>query len=442
MSKSTRLVLAFLVILALLVYFVVWTPFETKNTNPSAEAPSPPPVEISKVNITESSLAAASNPAFVQKEGTDKREKIVVESDNFEENTIYGRVINEQDEPLAKWSVRYLVEQTRINIVFTDIKGEFVIKDCKAVPFVLQIMEPRVKTNRTAAEVARDRPAKERIIIKIRDADRALASIIGTVYTFDGLPARDAKVDIFDSPSMSFGAKVEQDGEFAGRFVANGLKATKHRVRISEPKHARFESDWRELASKETWDLGTITLMRGGEIVAKVVATNEGLSRTPMVQLIQINQKTNRLDPSTKRVFTLTGSVLSSGPIDGGEYYVWANTMNPLAVSPWEKVLLKDGEQANVNLQMTPGVTATIEFGLTKSNYLLFVDTTLVLYNAAGVPAYVHHNSRPAGSIDRLGCVLAPGIYRYELTSNLKLVTSGDFQVNDNGETATLKITP
>lgn len=430
MKKAIYAILALVIFGALVFHLIFQSPGgDSRKPENISE-----PAEARGANVHQSEMAVASR---VSADSNIHEKSATAESGEFKENTIYGKVIDEAGAPLSKWIVQYYVSQNRIASAVTDAKGEFTIEHCAPAAFKLQIMEPRVRSRRMAAEVSRAAPAKERILIKIADADRASCEITGIVHSADGLPAAGALIEVFDSPSFSFNTKTDAEG----KFIVSPLCAGKYKIRISHPRHAKYPIDWKELLPKESWNIGTVTLNEGGRIIITLSGADENMLKGSTIQLFGSDPSSGKIDPSLVIPLTLKGVTASSEQIDGGVYYIYASSYAASLAAPIQKVVVPSVGETSAGVLLNKAQRVTFEYEMKKINPAVGDNYSLQILDSAGAPVFVYSRDLPVGAIPQsFVTLLSAGRYRYEIASGGKVVAGVDFEVESSEQTVKIKL--
>ncbi|MFO0984851.1 MAG: sigma-70 family RNA polymerase sigma factor [Planctomycetota bacterium] len=193
---------------------------------------------------------------------------------------ILGRVLDEHEQPAAGWSVR-------VQPILTDAvpgqplhdwyelfatsaaDGRFVVRNCRDGLHRLYLNAPG---SVLFAGLSRElRPGPTEVIFRVAARDLATVHIAGRVVDGEGKPVA----------SVEYGAQCEDRGgtgiettSTSGAIRLGPVPAGRYTVWIDAAGFARLEltSD-HELQPDETWNLGDVTLQRGGSIVVNVHGT-------------------------------------------------------------------------------------------------------------------------------------------------------------------------
>ncbi|MGH9361717.1 MAG: MSCRAMM family protein, partial [Thermoanaerobaculia bacterium] len=171
---------------------------------------------------------------------------------------ILGRVVGENGKPLEKVLVGAEGEGCVHVRIWTEREGRFRFSNCKEVPHTVSA---RIGDSVASAVEEEVMPGTGEVVLALLPAARPSAFIIGKLLDPEGSPAEAARL-------MVRGISViypEKDGSFR----IGPLPAGQHcvEVRLGDlPPVTRT----RELGVDETADLGTIRLLRGGRVEARV----------------------------------------------------------------------------------------------------------------------------------------------------------------------------
>jgi len=148
----------------------------------------------------------------------------------------------------------------------TDAKGQFALTNCPEKGTI------RIRTHATGFAGFEQRgidPRSADLELRLQRAAAPTVRILGTVVGPDGRPVANAQVHGANrDESASTGIHATDN---AGRFALGPVPPDTWRVRITSPEHPEFTSEERQLGPQALWDLGTITLARGGRARVRLV---------------------------------------------------------------------------------------------------------------------------------------------------------------------------
>ena len=180
-----------------------------------------------------------------------------------------GRVLDPDGQPVpgaylecrGEGAARTLLEFPR-----TDTKGQFEIANCPEQG-TLWIT---VSANGFAELEQRGiDPHSPDLTLHLQRAAPRTVRILGTLVGPDGRPVANAQVQALPrGASTSTGL---QPTDNAGRFALGPVAPDTWRLHVTSPELAEFTSEERQLGPDATWDLGTITIPRGGRARVRLV---------------------------------------------------------------------------------------------------------------------------------------------------------------------------
>jgi protocatechuate 3,4-dioxygenase beta subunit len=148
----------------------------------------------------------------------------------------------------------------------TDAKGQFAVTNCPEQGTI------RIRCYATGFAELEQRgidPRSADVTLRLQRAVARTVRILGTLVGPDGRPVANAQVEgVNRDASASTGLEPTDN---AGRFTLGPLSPDMWRVRVTSSDHPEFTSEERQLGTNATWDLGTITLARGGRARVRLV---------------------------------------------------------------------------------------------------------------------------------------------------------------------------
>ncbi len=183
---------------------------------------------------------------------------------------IRGRVIDERGAPIANLSVEathfpFREGDTWMRFASTDASGRFTLRNCVAG-------RKDVRLTFKSGGFARKRVANVAVggpemLIRLPDATKPTVRIQGLVVSASGKPVSGASVHIGRKGDM---AQPVRTTDAAGRFDFGPFPPGNFFVVLSAPGLGRIHLGSRKLAPHDVWDLGRLTMSRGGTISARL----------------------------------------------------------------------------------------------------------------------------------------------------------------------------
>ncbi|HEU4417378.1 MAG TPA: carboxypeptidase regulatory-like domain-containing protein, partial [Planctomycetota bacterium] len=182
---------------------------------------------------------------------------------------LHGHVVDPDGQPVpgATLECRGEVAAAREWGLFTrtDAKGQFAVANCPEQGTI------RIAVHATGfarLEQPGIDPKTADLELRLQRVAARTVRILGTLVGADGRPLANAHVEGVPAGASASTGHVTDN---AGRFALGPVSPDSWRVRISSRDHAEFMTEERQLGPDATWDLGTITLPRGGRARMRLV---------------------------------------------------------------------------------------------------------------------------------------------------------------------------
>ncbi|HEX5052754.1 MAG TPA: sigma-70 family RNA polymerase sigma factor [Planctomycetota bacterium] len=215
---------------------------------------------------------------------------------------LIGRVLDADEQPVPNVMLECIARGGWFAIVRSDAQGRFAASNCPEQGTIGVTVRAR-----GFEELRQDGvdPRAGELVLHVRRAEPPSARIAGTVVDPDGRPAANVSVgaQCAGRNDRAGFAATDNDGRFELGPVAPGTWS----VYVRTPDYVPFTSERRELAADATWDLGTITLARGGtgqvHLVGEPIAgatyyvVDTGAARTWTVGEVGGEARTSALAP-------------------------------------------------------------------------------------------------------------------------------------------------
>lgn len=179
-----------------------------------------------------------------------------------------GRVVDQDGQPIGAATIECMAEDPQdkwVVIAHSDAEGRFVAANRPVQGKVVLTANASGYQERMMRGLD---PSKE-AELRLQRMQPATVRITGRVVDPEGRPVANAGAHAF-CQSVRSGANHDfTDND--GRFELGPLSPGDWALRVSAAGHPDFRSDTRSLAANFAWDLGTITLQRGGTARLRLV---------------------------------------------------------------------------------------------------------------------------------------------------------------------------
>lgn len=190
-------------------------------------------------------------------------------------------------------------------------------------------------------------PRAGELLLRLEPHTTKRARIVARLLDPEGQPVADGMIHITGPGGTRLGIL---DAE--GRLDAGNLEPGMLRVRIQAGSWATFDSEAREIAPGETWDLGLVHLRRGGRIELE-------LDRSPGTEGLDVRHS---IYCAGRWVETLVGEnrPLTSGPLSAGDYVV--RIWGPAVALQQIPVTVQEGSTSELRVRVERGVACVLTF--------------------------------------------------------------------------------
>lgn len=179
-----------------------------------------------------------------------------------------GRVVDQDGQPIAAATIECMAEGPQdqwVAIAHSDAQGRFVAANRPEQGKVALTANASGYQERMVRGVD---PSKE-VELRLQRMQPATVRITGRVVDPDGRPVANAIAHAFCQSVRSGSNHDVTDDD--GRFELGPLAPGEWALHVRAAGHPDFRSDARSLAANFAWDLGTITLQRGGTARLRLV---------------------------------------------------------------------------------------------------------------------------------------------------------------------------
>ncbi|MEW6747676.1 MAG: carboxypeptidase regulatory-like domain-containing protein [Planctomycetota bacterium] len=266
---------------------------------------------------------------------------------------IAGRLLDEDQQPLAGWAVDaspasgfskdYYVRSAR-----TDASGRFLLPGLQDVPHEVSFSGP----NAHVASLQRHdlRPSREEIVLILPRECIPSVFISGRAIDPQGNGAGGVKVSFFLPEFGSRGAETTESG--TGRFALGPLLCGSYDLRLSLPGVGETVTKTPELQPGERFDAGEIQLSAPTRVVFRV-RDSEGLQ----VKSLRVRRTDAPLLGETH--LELTGKTASLQSLAPGPFAVIIS--GPGVARESHAFELREGEEKSVEIVPRPGSQVTLQ---------------------------------------------------------------------------------
>jgi len=323
---------------------------------------------------------------------------------------LQGRVLDEHGAPVAKVSLDFFSMDGKARwsqLARTDAEGRFSVPNCPPGKKLSLLARGFDELRRNDID-----PSLGPIELRLRRPVPETVKIRGLIVDPDGKPLPNAMVSARRPDSRSSG-EIRATGA-DGRFELGPLLPGTWTVTARTTLFPIYQSEPRELAMDEDWDLGQIRLIEGGTAFVKVEGNSDDAEFRILDAAMMISTELKQGDGG-----------LVSGPLPPGDHRLIVSGKAVAAQSlPF---VVRAGEQTSLNVKLEPGVRQRFEVVAATS-----------AASTDGLVVRVHRGSEQiarswiAASEGRVGTgemSLLPGDYRATVVEQGRELASATFTV-------------
>ena len=218
----------------------------------------------------------------------------------------------------------------------TDAKGQFALTNCPEQGTI------RIRSYATGFAEFEQRgidPRSADLELRLQRAAARTVRILGKVVGPDGRPVTTAQVQ--GLPRGASDSTGLQPTDNAGQFALGPVSCDTWRVRIRSPDLPEFTTEERQLGPDATWDLGTITLPRGGRARVRLVGPMRNGAEFCVV------------DAATRKRFWADTSTLAAG-----DYLL--RVMGKGVAEQALPFTIREGEDTVVDVELRQGIAQRV----------------------------------------------------------------------------------
>lgn len=261
---------------------------------------------------------------------------------------LQGRLVDGDGQPVASAVLECMADEYRAGGWFTfaraDAQGRFVATNCPEQGTI------RITVRATGFEDLLRRgidPKAGEVELQLQRLPESSVRITGTVVGPDGRPVANASVGARRTEGRGGqGLRSTDDG---GRFELGPYPPGTWSVWVRSPGHPAFRTEERALGADATWDLGTITLVRGGTAVLRQLG--------PAVDGVRFHA--TAVDRSGHSTFGDDGGRLRSSVLAAGDYHLMVSGAGVAAQAV--PFTIRPGEETTVDVQVEEGTVQRCE---------------------------------------------------------------------------------
>ena len=312
-----------------------------------------------------------------------------------------GRVLDENGDPPKHASVQASHANPASGIAWgfygvTDESGRFVLEDC--VPG--EPLRIAITRRSTFPEVVLEpvMPSDEELVVRL--PKEAWVHIQGTVLDPDGQAVPG--VHVWPAMRGGRGVPAETADPATGAFRYGPYPPGEYRLQLQADGFAPTRVPWRKLAPDEVWDVGTLTLERGGSVLVNLLDA----SRAPRTCWLSLFDESGELLENNEA----REGVARFGPLASGRYLV--QLTGERVASRLQSVEVENGAEMRVDVRVDEGFPVEIELAL-PDGARAPEGVQVVIRDASGGAVMRTTAWSPEGPLG-MSAILAPGSYRIE----------------------------
>jgi len=300
----------------------------------------------------------------------------------------------------------------------TNKEGQFELVDCPTGPILDLDLSKSGYDNLHRLKVdARSGP----LHLRMRFLGKPDARMVGAVVDADGKPVASAMISTHRAGEGNSGVHTTSK---AGRIVIERLTPGTYTVSVDFDTYPTWRSPEHDLLTGETWDLGTVRLVRGGR--ARLTLDE------PPVEGRRAYFSIYRTDGRYAARFDMTKQPPVSPPLAAGRYELRVG--GPQVVPGTTAFVIHQGVDTEVRASAAYGVPVQIELGLPAGTD--DVRSTQLTVTGADAFRFVRQLSRWRPTPFRHELGLRPGKYTGVATSASGLRGSASFDVTAGTESS------
>jgi RNA polymerase sigma-70 factor (ECF subfamily) len=264
-----------------------------------------------------------------------------------------GRAVDASGAPLAGWGIRaesFTDGDRHDRWATTDDDGRFLVKGCRDAGYRLELQAPgSFHGSMTLDDV---RPPAEDLEFRVPFERIPSARIVGAVVDAAGRPAGTAAISPVN-PLYNTSPIVHVDA--AGRFEVGPLQPGIWGLRIDAADRPPVRVAARELATGETWDVGTLDIDARGSLRARLVRAPGAPQGEPAVSL---RYEGGRVSDLLER----DGDEIGATALAPGAYVLIVEGEGFAAVL--RRFDVRDGERTTFDIALRGGVSCSVHAAL------------------------------------------------------------------------------
>jgi RNA polymerase sigma-70 factor (ECF subfamily) len=174
---------------------------------------------------------------------------------------LQGRVVDPQGQPVSDGFVECMADSGGGWFTFAkvDAKGVFTAANCPETGTIRMTIRASGFAELTQRGID---PHTQDLQLQLQRLERRSVRIVARVVGPDGMPVANASVDARREDARDSTGLQATDND--GRLELGPLAPGVWKLNVRSAEHPEFDSEARTLAADSTWDLGTITMARGG----------------------------------------------------------------------------------------------------------------------------------------------------------------------------------
>ncbi len=282
---------------------------------------------------------------------------------------------------------------------FTDKDGKFALTDCPAAGLrILELRKPEYVTLRRFDVDT----SVGRMVLRMEYEGKPTARIVGTILDPDGKPVANADLGPIrrgDPNTRGYATTA------AGKIDIRELRPGSYQLLVRAGGYPKYMSPEHTLANGETWDVGTIQLVRGACVKVQVANAAEVAKVTKHVYLTVCTK-----DGASAAYVDTRQLPLRSAPVPPGKYVL--SVSGPKVIPQTIPISVSESQDTEVQVSIKIGIPRVFQFVLPDGNDKTYrMDVSLV--GGEGV-RFKRQLDRVRPDRYRLKVGLAPGRYKME----------------------------
>ncbi len=330
---------------------------------------------------------------------------------------VSGFVVNADGEPLVGWRLDARSDLGFWRQTHTDDSGAFSLTNVGEHPMKLDVHAPNEWSQ--AHLTTRVHPDTEGLMLVIEEVEIERGSIAGTVRSLDGLVPEGASLWIRSEKNPNQGRGVPFDS-ITGEFSFGPYPVGRHRLVLMFGMRTAALSDWFEINSDETLDVGILSPLPTGRVEIIVNGVELDKADDPRIYV--------RRDGYLSGTVQWTEGRLLSSELAEGRWMLITSGKHFFAPTPVDVV---EGKTQTVRIEIQPSLILRLQLEFANDDWSE-VEYSFRDQNGDLLLSQLYGR----GSLELTGYGLATRLPRGWVTAKMEtdngLVVTADFEVTDS----------